>query len=77
MEAKHWTKCSYIIFNPSVVHLSSPNWQGAPKRVGTILRNRDDMVMDEGTSHGLEQDSKFHGHVGGVEEDKGLRIVLN
>ena len=35
------------------------------------------MVMDQGTSHGLEQDSKFHGHVGGVEEDKGLRIVLN
>ena len=24
-----------------------------------------DMVMDEGTSHGLERDSKVHGHVRG------------
>ena len=30
------------------------------------------MVMDEGTSYGLERDSKVHGHVRGVEENNGV-----
>ena len=31
------------------------------------------LYIDEGTSHGLERDSKVHGHVGGVGEDNGVR----
>ena len=31
-----------------------------------------DMVMDEGTSHGLERDPKVHGHVRGVGEENGV-----
>ena len=30
------------------------------------------MVTGEGTSYGLTQDSKVHGHVKGVEEDSGV-----
>ena len=33
-----------------------------------------DMIMDEGTSHGLERDPKVHGHVRGVGEDNGVCI---
>ena len=33
-----------------------------------------DMVMDEGTSHGLEGDPKVHGHVRGVGEENGVCI---
>ena len=31
------------------------------------------MVTDEGTSYELDQDSKVHGHVRGVGEDKSVR----
>ena len=31
-----------------------------------------DMVMDEGIHHGLERDSKVHGHVGDFGEDNGV-----
>ena len=32
------------------------------------------MVMDEGTSHGLKRDPKVHGHVRGVREENGVCI---
>ena len=35
-----------------------------------------DIVIDEGTSHGLERDSKFHCH-GGVGEDNGVHITVD
>ena len=38
-----------------------------------IVMSMVDMVMDEWISHGLEWDSKVHGHVRRVGEDKGVR----
>ena len=35
-----------------------------------------DMVMDEWISHGLEWDSKVHGHAQGVGEDNGVCTSL-
>ena len=35
-----------------------------------------DMVMDERTSHGLERDSKVHGHVRGIGEDNGVHTNI-
>ena len=36
-----------------------------------------DMVMDEGTSHGLERDPKVHGHIRDVGEENVLRKRYN